>query len=249
MNWYKIKTIMIFSLLFINVFLVVFLVKTTYQEKKIPKKLITASIDVLKQNNLQCSEEIFPKTKPTLPHLNVKYYLPSELCDIFFKKQIAFRTDEETLIAQHNGETLEIKDNYFCYKTSKKAQKYSDQKYKATLNKLGFNMKSVKFDDDKKIFYKYYKKTKLSDVYLKVMLDENGEICFVESVWPKSMKAISRERISFSDKIIKASKEFPEGGIINEIKVVYSPNKKVGTNNYFAPCWKVVVNNKPKVIK
>lgn len=249
MNWSKIKTIMIVFLLFLNIFLVSFLAITTFQENNISNELVESSISVLSKKGIVCDREIFPAKKYTLPRLSVKYYQPSELCDMFFGKQIPFRTEGDILLAESDGAVLKVKGSYFIYETNEKPSTFKESKYKSSLKKTGFDISNSRFNDKTKEFNFYYDGVLLSGVYLKAELDENGKPCRIEGEWPSSVKKNKQERISFTDSLIKLSSSFPAGGKIDDISLIYSSENKAGKTFYFAPYWKITVNNETKILK
>ena len=249
MNWSRIKTIMICFLVFINIFLVGFLAVTTHRESRIPDDVVNASIQVLSNKNFRCSKEIFPDKKLTLPRLNVIFYSPSELCDLFFERQVAFKTVDNYLIAEYNGATLEVKDNYFCYKTQGIPKKQSVSKYKLALKKLGIDLKEIEFDEKILTFHAKYKSICLGDTHLKINLDEDGEICLLKGIWPKEMRAGSAEKVSFCDEIINLSNAFTNGGDIQSVEVIYSLSSSNSKKYYYKPLWKVTVDNETKIIQ
>lgn len=214
----------------------------------IPDEVVNASIKVLSNKNFSCDKELFPDKKLTLPQLNVSFYSPSELCDLFFKRQVAFRTVGDYLVAEYDGATLNVKGNYFYYKTQATPKKKSMSKYKSAIKKLGLNLKEIDFDEKTLIFRASYKSIRLNGTHLKINLDEDGEICLLEGVWPKEMHAGMTEKVSFCDEIVNLSGAFPNGGNIQSIDIIYSLSNTNSKKYYYKPQWKVTVDKKTKII-
>lgn len=249
MNWSRIKTIMIYFLVFINIFLIIFLGITTYSENNIPDEVVNASIKVLSNKNFRCDKDIFPDKKLTLPRLNASFYSPSELCDIFFKRQVAFRTVGDSLVAEYDDATLEVKDNYFCYQTNKTPKKHSISKYKRVLRRLGIDLKELDFDEKILTFHASYKSITLDSTHLKINLDEDGEICLLKGVWPREIQSGTKEKVSFCDEIVNLTNTFQNGGDIQSIEVIYSLSNSNNKKYQYKPLWKVTVNNETKIIE
>lgn len=249
MNWSRIKTIMICFLVFINVFLISFLGITTYKKNNISSEVVNASIKVLSDKNFSCDKNLFPNKNLELPRLNAYFYSPSELCDVFFKRQVPFRTVGNLLIAEYNGATLEVKDNYFCYKTEQPAKKQSAAKYKSALKKLGIELKEIDFDKKIFTFHAKYKSIELSGTHLMINLDENGNVCLLKGVWPKQIRPGGSEKVSFCDEIVDLSDSFENGGEIQAIEPVYSLFDSNSRKYYYKPLWKVTVDNETKILK
>lgn len=249
MNWSRIKTIMIYFLVFINVFLISFFAITTYKENNISDEVINASIKVLTNKNFTCEKKIFPNKNFTLPRLNAYFYSPSELCDIFFKRQVPFRTVGDLLIAEYNGATLEVKDNYFCYKTQNTPKKYPASKYRLALKKLNIDLNEISFDEKILTFHANYKSIKLDSTHLKINLDEDGKVCLLKGIWPKEIRTGAKENVSFCDEIVNLSNTFEGGGNIQSIEVIYSLSSSNSKKYHYKPLWKVTVDNETKIVQ
>ena len=249
MNWSRIKTIMICFLVFINVFLIGFMAITTYKENNISDDVVDSSLVVLSAKGFACDKNIFPNKKLSLPRLNVDFYSPSELCDIFFKKQVAFRTVGDYLIAQYDGATLEVKDNFFCYTTDSTPKRQMASAYKSALKKIGLDFDELEFDEKIQTFHINHKSIKLDDAYLKISLDENGDICMLKGVWPQHIRKGTTEKVSFSDEIVKLTNVFTNGGEIQSIKVIYSLYNSNNKKYHYKPLWEVTVDNETKIIQ
>ena len=121
MNWSKIKTIMICFLFVMNIFMALFILTTTLSESAVPQKVIDATVEVLEKDGFSCKKETVPTVSYKLPVLEASFYSASDLSDMLFGKQLAFRTEENLLVASELGATLTVTENYFKYKTSQKA--------------------------------------------------------------------------------------------------------------------------------
>ena len=99
MKWSRIKNIMLWFLIIMNLFMLIFIAVDSYRKTIIPKEVISASMEYLEDSNFSCDRDEFPKSYRYAPTLDVSFYSASDLAEVFFGKQVAFRTSERKLIS------------------------------------------------------------------------------------------------------------------------------------------------------
>ena len=122
-----------------NILLIGIVSVSTFKERNIPDDAIEAGITLLEKNGFSCEKDIFPKTYENLPSLSAEFYSATELSEMFFGTQIAFKTQDGSLIGTLDGATLTVTDNYFLYETEKNPVKASDLSLLKELKKLGLD--------------------------------------------------------------------------------------------------------------
>jgi len=242
MNWSKIKTIIIYFLLGMNAFLLVCMAFFTYSENVVPKNVLTASVTLLQNSGFEIQEDVLPGSYVTLPKLNTSFYSPSDLSDIFFKKQLPFRTKDDSLIASENGAELTVSRNTFSYKSKNPAVKASPGKIKRKLKKAGINMSGAVYDESTGFFYRMYKGHNLFNMYIKASLDEDGNISEAVAQWPGSLSPQSGKRFSFT-KHIPTLSDYEVRGEITKIECGYELKALGGEKYVFTPSWRVAIDD------
>lgn len=250
MRWSKIKTIMICFLLAMNMFLIGFNVITSQKETKVPEDVITASVKVLYRDGFYCSKEIIPEFTYELPVLKASFYSASDLSEMFFDKQLAFRTTGGSLVAGEEDKSLTVSGDYFAFKSSKKADlSHSPEKIKRALKKVGISMDGAVYDEKERCFYMMYKGINLFNMYIKAELDSDGKICEITALWPGKLVVHEKKTLSFVSDVTKLKNTFPNGGKINLIEKGYSL-VPLGNENYlFSPAWRVRIGEELKIIE
>lgn len=232
-----------------NIFMAMFILTTTLRESAVPQKVIDATVEVLEKDGFSCKKETVPTVSYKLPVLEASFYSASDLSDMLFGKQLAFRTEENLLVASESGATLTVTENYFKYKTSQKAvNSYSPESIKRALEKAGFDMTNAVYDKNERCFYKMYKKVNLFNMYIKAELDQNGTICEISAQWPGKLSTQEDITLSFVSSVTKLKELFPDGGVIETIEPGYSLSH-LGNNRFlFTPTWRIRVGNELKII-
>lgn len=249
MKWSKLKNMIICFLLAMNLFMLSFIAFDSYKKSVIPDNVIKASFKVLEDSGFKCSKEDFPKHNHYLPPLNVTFYSASDLSELFFGRQVAFGTSDNSLVAKHDGAVLKVYSNHFAYTTGKPAKKASEKELKKALKSLGIDTKSIVFDKKEKCFYKMYKNYNLFNMYINIELDKQGEICNMSAQWPKEIVDLGREKIAFTESLTKLKKAFPTGGNIKKIELGYSLRFLGGEKYKFVPEWRVNVGGEIKILE
>ena len=214
----------------------------------LPKKVLDASVSFLNKSGFKFDNESFPDTYYTLPSYNAHFYSASELSDLFFGKQVAFRTEGNSLVATQDNAVLTVNDNNFIYSSGCDSAKAESSKIKRVLGKMGIDMKGAVYDEKTSCFYRMYNNTNLFNMSLEARLDNDGEICYLKALWPKTLTAGEPEKLSFIESTMKLKELFPEGGIITKIELGYSLHQIGGGKFLFTPAWRVMVNDELKIL-
>lgn len=250
MKWANIKNIILGFLICVNVLFLAYISITTWQQRTIPEKVILASVKLIENEGFECSEDIFPSKYHDLPSLETTFYSASDLSELFFGKQVPFRTVGDTLVAKQEGKTLTVSSNHFIYESGCKPDSGSSlAKTKKALKELGINMNGAVYDEKDGYFYRMYKNTNLFDMYIDAKLGEDGKLCFVSAQWPKETASKGNIRISFIEHIMDLKPAFPAGGEIKNIELGYSLSLTGGDKYIFEPAWRINVNDELKILK
>lgn len=248
MNWTRIKSIMIIFLLFINIFLVIVMGITTYRENNIPEEVVLASASILEKEGFPCDKDIIPDMYKTAPDLSAEFYSANELAEMFFGKQMAFRTEEDTLIAEAGDAKLLVSGNSFIYETKAKRAEASGRKLSDALRKTGISMHGAVYDKKNKCFYMMYKNANLFNMYIYANVNSDGKLCYVKAQWPKVHPAPVKTRVSFIDEISKLPQIFEKKGEIKSIEFGYSLVPMPGNTYVFKPSWRVKTENETQIL-
>lgn len=249
MNWSKIKNIMIFFLIAMNIAMLGFITMSSVRDAAIPENVIDASLKVMADENFKCDSTLFPRKSYNLPRLDVKFYTATELSDLFFLKQLAFRTVDGSLVAREDRATLTVSENHFLYESGYDADdSFSSNRVKRALQEAGINMRGSVYDEKEDCFYFMYKDVNLFNMYLRAKLDSDGELCYVTAQWPSKISALEDRDVSFTQVITKLSSAFPDGGTVQAIEAGYALHSS-GSKYFFSPAWRVNVDGTLKIIE
>ena len=248
MNWIKLKNIMLAFLIFMNVLLLSIISLSTLIEENMPENAVDAGLQILSDSGFDCTRDVFPKTYKSMPTLTGKFYSATELSEMFFGKQLAFKTAGNSLIAESDNASLTVTDNHFIYETADETTTASSLKVLKKLKKLGFDMEEAVYDDVKGLFIKKMNNLDVFNMYLDAKLNEDNEICYVAGYWPVITSIGENNHLSFSPYVLKVKDLFPEGGKITEIKLGYSIDNAKKEKYTFKPSWRITVNNETKIL-
>lgn len=249
MTWTRIKKIMIYFLLAMNLFMLGFIAVRSYRQSIIPDNVISAATKVLTEAGFDISGADIPDKYYTLSSLDATFYSASDLSDLFFGTQVPFSTLSQSLVARQNDATLTVYSNYFVYENGNKPHSQNAEKLKKALEKFGIDMNGTVFDESTKCFYKMYKGHNLFNMYIDASLDENGNICRLSAQWPKKLKATGKVKMSFVETITKLQSAFPAGGKLKTIETGYSLHLIGGENYKFIPAWRVNTDGELKILE
>ncbi len=250
MKWTKIKNIILWFLLAMNIFMIVFITITTQNRESVPEEVVDSSVSVLTKSGFDIDRETFPDTYHMLPDYNTKFYSASELSNLFFQKQAAFRTTGNSLVATSGSQTLTVNGNHFIYESGRQeAETVSYSAIRKKLESIGVDMKGAVYDEKENRFYRMYNKANLFNMSIQAKLDKDGNLCYVNGYWPKELTAGERKKISFLESAVKLKDYFPGGGNIEDIELGFSLVASGGEKYIFTPAWRVKVNGELKIIE
>ena len=250
MKWTKIKNIILWFLLAMNIFMIAVITITTQNRESVPEEVVDASVSVLTKSGFSIDREAFPDTYHMLPDYSTKFYSASELSNLFFKKQSAFRTTGNSLVATSGSQTLTVNGNHFTYDSGRQpmdTESYSAIKKK--LESIGIDMTGAVYDQKENCFYRMYNKANLFNMSIQAMLDKDGNLCYVNGYWPKELTSGERKKFSFLESVVKLKDYFPNGGEIEDIELGFSLVAIGGEKYVFQPAWRVNVNGELKIIE
>lgn len=249
MKWSKIKNLILWFLLAMNIFMIVFITITTQNRESVPEEVVDSSVSVLTKSGFSIDRETFPDTYHMLPDYNTKFYSASELSNLFFQKQAAFRTTGNSLVATSGSQTLTVNGNHFVYESGRQeAETVSYSAIKKKLENIGIDMKGAVYDEKENCFYRMYNKANLFNMSIQAKLDKDGNLCYVDGYWPKELTAGERKKFSFIESTVKLKDYFPGGGSIENIELGFSLISNGGEKYIFTPAWRVKVNGESKII-
>lgn len=249
MKWSKIKSMMVCFLIAMNLFMLAIIAVTTKQQSTIPKKVVDAAVSVLNKSGFEFDSELFPATYYTLPSYNAYFYSASDLSELFFGKQVPFRTEGNSLVATQGKAVLTVNNNNFLYISGYDAVESRSDKVQNALENMGIDMKGAVYDKKASCFYRMYNNTNLFNMSLEARLDSDGEICYVKAQWPKTLTPLERKKLSFIENAMKLKEVFPLGGTITKIELGYSLRQMSGEKFLFTPAWRVMVDDELKIIE
>ena len=250
MKWSSIKNLMVGFLIFMNVAMLIIIIATSLNKAYIPEEVINSSLSVIRKYGFEISEDIFPDKYYTRPTYKAQFYSASDLSDLFFKKQIPFRTDGESLVGTQDNAVLTVNDNYFSYDSGRSAKDdASPRELKKALEKTGFDMTGAVFDGKTRHFYKMYNGLNLFNMSIEAKIDADGNICFVKAHWPKNLIKMENLTLSFIESSTKLKNAFANGGTIKNIELGYSLRALGGDTFLFEPAWRVNVDGEVKILE
>ena len=179
MKWTTVKSIMIWFLIGMNIFMLSFIAFTEKERSTLPEEVISSSLSYMRKSGFVIDSELIPDKYSSLRSYSVQFYTASNLSEIFFDKQIAFRTKENSLVGTEGKAVLTVNDNHFSYTDGYEAvtDKASGYKIKKALSKMGFDMTGAVYDENENCFYMMESNSNLFNMFIKAKIDKDGEVC------------------------------------------------------------------------
>jgi len=249
LKWTKIKNIILGFLLIMNIFMLLIIAITSGQKMTVPKEVINSSVSFLKNSGFTIDEKQIPGKYYTLHSYNATFYSASDLSELFFKKQVPFRTTGNSLVAVYENAVLTVKDNNFIYENNSEEAASNPTEIKKALEKTGIDMSGAVYDNNDNYFYCMYDDANLFNMSIRAKLDKSGNLCYVSAYWPKELNSGEKHRISFVESIMKIKEEFPNGGTIKAIELGYSLSSIGGEKFIFEPTWRIMVDDELKILE
>ncbi|MEE1042644.1 MAG: hypothetical protein UH854_01635 [Clostridia bacterium] len=174
MEWGKIKTILIFIFVIVNLFLFIMFFKSEYVDNVIGDELVENTVKILEDNNVLIDKSVIPKTHDSVRICIVenKY---SSISDML--KNI-WTICAENDVTYFNEKNTDIHENYFVCTVDKVEEVSNITKYaKREIEKTGLleNAEYVIEEDDEYVyFYLKFGNKIFYDSYIKVRATKTG---------------------------------------------------------------------------
>ena len=239
---------MIFFLIGINVFLLIVFSFITYRENYIHDDVINAAASVLETGGFPCDPNLIPNRYRNTPVLNADFYTASELSDAFFGRQLPFRTEGYSLIAESDSARLTVSGSSFAFESDRTEQSASPWKIRRALEKAGINMHGAVYDSKKKQFVLYYKGLILDKMYIKAGIDSDGILCSADAAWAQVSPSSVKKRVSFMETVSSLPQKIKKKGPVQKIELAYALDSFHSDKYVFRPSWIVTVGGKKTTI-
>ncbi len=246
MNWYRIKTVLIFLFLSINIFLAAILVINSYSIARTAQERIAVSEAVLEENGITVTADIPIKT-PRLGTLTLEN--PKANPEEFAKRLLGGTAVRLGDIWRREGKTVTFLEKGFVYDSGAgavPADKKSIKTMKAALENMGFFMEYTEgtVEDGAVFFIRSVDGAPLHEVGLKVFPAADGTVARMEGVWAEIVEVgEERERLnSASDALLSFLREGEPGSTVTHMDIGYAvlvPEQGYHTADA-VPVWRVV---------
>lgn len=243
MKWSSIKNLMLGFLVVMNIFVISAAAVRRYKSEKIPPLVLAASAEAMENSGVSCDESLLPDKYLSMERIKGEFFSAAELSKMFFSEQLAFQTDERTLIANKDGAQLLVEELGFAYYSEAKTVESSEKELRSALKKMGFDMRYAQYGGEGE-FYCSYKGKTVFDMYIRASLGEDGSLARVEACWPKLTSAGSFQTgLSIIGSITAIGEAF-SGGEIKEIEAGYSLVQNDSSSSAVFRCaWRVTLKD------
>ncbi len=244
MNWYRIKTVLIFLFLAINLFLAALLGIEALSETRAAKARVTAAAEALEKNGISVSAAVPHKT-PRLGTLTLEN--PKAEPAEFAAQILGGRATRLGDAWRRDGKTVMLLDKGFVYESGapKAADKKSVKQMRLALESMGFSMTYAEgfLSGEAVTFVQVINGVRLFDCALSVYPAADGSIARMEGVWVKIGEAAGEKaRVkSAADALLSFLREGKSGSTITKVECGYAVLlKEEGYRTADAvPVWKV----------
>lgn len=185
MNWYRIKTVLIFLFAAINLFLATLLCAAQFKTARQEKAKIQSAVNVLSESGIRVSCDV-PHQTERLRVLTLEN--PKAEPEALAKAMLGNKATRLGDSYRRDGKVLTLLDRGFLYDSgeeSVKPEKKSISQMKNALSALGFTMTHAKgtISDNAVMFTQKMDGVSMFDFYLKVYPTASGQIARLEGVW------------------------------------------------------------------
>ena len=243
MKWPIVKNMMLVLLIVMNVFILGSVLAKRLSSERIPPLVNTAAIQALENSGIVCERSLLPEKYLTMRTFTGRFPTAMELSRMFFGKQLAFQTEERTLIARQGDAELRVEDEYFCYDSGLPAVDCDEDELRRALKKLGLDMSHAVFGGGEWQFDYMYDNRPVFGMYIRAFLTEDGQIAKVEARWPTAISSSARRTgISIIGCIPDILERFPDGDTVIGLEPGYSAVRNENTDVYsFEPSWRITM--------
>ena len=244
MKWSVVKNLMLGLLMVMNVFMIGSMLLQRFNDEKIPPLVTAAAIDALDNNGIRCDTALMPDNYLTVRTFSGRFYNAMELSRMFFGEELAFQTEDRTLIARQGAAELRVEDEHFTYNSGAAAAASGERELRLALKAFGLDMSRAAYNGGGE-FACVYDGRPVFGMYLRAAVDADGRLVSLDARWPSIGHALGRQTgISIIGCIPEVISRFPEGGTVSGLKAGYSPviNETTGTCS-FVPAWQITMKN------
>lgn len=222
MNWYRIKTVLIFLFLAINVFLAAMLGFGALSESRAAKARISAAVSALEQNGITVSAEVPHKT-PRLGTLTLENLKADPAA--FADRLLGGKATRFGSTWQRDGKSVTMPERGFTYTSGADAvpaEKKSIKKMKKALENMGLSMEYAEgtLQDGAVRFIQEVNGAPLYDCWLMVYPAADGTVARMEGIWAEIV-ADGRERADIKGAESALLSFLREDGTDKEITAVH----------------------------
>ena len=245
MKWSTVKNMMLVLLIVMNVFILGSAVAKRLSSERIPPLVNTAAIQALENSDIIYERDLLPEKYLTMRTFTGRFPTAMELSRMFFGEQLAFQTEERTLIARQDGAELRVEDEYFSYSSGLKAVDSEEKELRKALSQLGLDMSHAVFGGGEWQFNYMYGNRPVFGMYIRASLTEDGQIAQLEASWPTAVSPSARRTgISIIGCIPDILERFTDGGAVTGLEAGYSSVRNENTDFYsFEPSWRITMEN------
>ncbi len=244
MRWSLVKNLLLGLLLVMNLYMLGVSFAKRLSSEKIPPLVAASAVEALENSGISCDPGLFPDRYLTVRTFNVSFPTPMELSRMFFGEQLAFQTEERTLIARQDGAELRVEDEGFSYSSGEAASSANEKQLRRALKELGLDMSRARYARDGS-FACYFDGRPVFGMYIRASLDADGQLARVEARWPlKGYTGDRRSGVSIIDFIPDILSRFPEGGTVTGLEAGYLAVRNENTDIYsFVPAWRITMED------
>lgn len=244
MKWSSVKNLILGLLIVMNLYMLGVTVAKRLSSEQIPPLVQTAAVDAMTNNGIGIDSSLMPERYLTVRTFNGSFPTAMELSRMFFGEQLAFQTEERTLIARKDGAELRVDDESFSYSGGENAVPSTEKEFIKALKALGLEMDRACYMGNGE-FALYYDSRPVFGAYIRAALDSDGNPVSVEARWPRIGHATGRMTgVSIIDRIPELIELFPEGGTVTGLEIGYSAHRNENTGAFsFEPAWRVTMED------
>ncbi len=226
MNWYRIKTVLIFLFLAINIFLAALLGIEAFSGSRAVRERIAAATDVLVKNGIAVATDI-PTETPRLGTLTLEN--PKANPEKFAERLLGGAAVRLGDIWRREGKSVTIQEKGFTYDSGAvpvEADKKSIKPMKTALENMGFSMEYAKgtVEEGVVLFVQIVEGAPLCGVGLKVFPAGDGTISRIEGVWAEVVETSDEKTQlrSAADALLSFLREGETGSTVTDVTVGYA---------------------------
>lgn len=240
MKWPTVKNLMLGLLLVMNLFMLSTLLVKRFNSEMIPPLAREATVDAMENSGIICADSLIPEKYLTIKGLKGAFPTAIELSRMFFGEQLAFQTEDRTLIATRDGAELVVGDQDFSYKSGKPGVDAGEKELRRALDRLGLDVKNAAYDSVTGRFEGRYDGKPVFGMYIKASLDAQGSIARIDACWPRLYAGGGNySGVSIMNCLPGILDRLSDKGEVKAIEAGYSFAKTENTDTLaFQPSWR-----------